>query len=154
MPRTGSGAVSTESGEPNELSTAAFIVFVLFRGMASFWLAWPARSLYPDLVSPWDGLSSWFLAPTTSWWTWAGPSWVISCVLGANGSGLRREEVAELADIGVDWYIRLEQGRHVTPRWPRSMRWPGRCVSAQWNTAPPRPHPQRRAEEVLPRGDL
>lgn len=29
--------------------------------------------------------------------------------------GLRREEVAELADIGVDWYIRLEQGRAVCP---------------------------------------
>ncbi|PRY45245.1 helix-turn-helix transcriptional regulator [Umezawaea tangerina] len=29
--------------------------------------------------------------------------------------GLRREEVAELADIGVDWYVRLEQGRTVTP---------------------------------------
>ena len=29
--------------------------------------------------------------------------------------GLRREEVAELAGIGVDWYIRLEQGRSVTP---------------------------------------
>jgi len=29
--------------------------------------------------------------------------------------GLRREEVAELAGIGVDWYIRLEQGRPVTP---------------------------------------
>ena len=29
--------------------------------------------------------------------------------------GLRREEVAELADIGVDWYIRLEQGRTVRP---------------------------------------
>jgi len=29
--------------------------------------------------------------------------------------GLRREEVAELAGIGVDWYIRLEQGRRVTP---------------------------------------
>ena len=28
--------------------------------------------------------------------------------------GLRREEVAELAGIGVDWYIRLEQGRPVT----------------------------------------
>jgi len=26
-------------------------------------------------------------------------------------AGLRREEVAELAGIGVDWYIRLEQGR-------------------------------------------
>ncbi len=30
-------------------------------------------------------------------------------------SGLRREEVAELAGIGVDWYIRLEQGRTVSP---------------------------------------
>lgn len=29
--------------------------------------------------------------------------------------GLRREEVADLAGIGVDWYIRLEQGRPVTP---------------------------------------
>jgi len=29
--------------------------------------------------------------------------------------GLRREEVAELADIGVDWYVRLEQGREVNP---------------------------------------
>ena len=29
--------------------------------------------------------------------------------------GLRREEVAERAGIGVDWYIRLEQGRTVKP---------------------------------------
>ncbi len=29
--------------------------------------------------------------------------------------GLHREEVAEIAGIGVDWYIRLEQGRPVTP---------------------------------------
>ncbi|CAN5888741.1 helix-turn-helix domain-containing protein [soil metagenome] len=29
--------------------------------------------------------------------------------------GLRREEVVELAGIGVDWYIRLEQGRSVSP---------------------------------------
>ena len=29
--------------------------------------------------------------------------------------GLRREEVAALAGIGVDWYIRLEQGRSVRP---------------------------------------
>lgn len=29
--------------------------------------------------------------------------------------GLRREEVAALAGIGVDWYIRLEQGRSVSP---------------------------------------
>jgi transcriptional regulator with XRE-family HTH domain len=30
-------------------------------------------------------------------------------------AGLRREEVAELAGIGVDWYTRLEQGRSVSP---------------------------------------
>jgi len=30
-------------------------------------------------------------------------------------AGLRREEVAELAGIGVDWYIRIEQGRSVNP---------------------------------------
>lgn len=29
--------------------------------------------------------------------------------------GLRREEVAELAGISVDWYVRLEQGRNVSP---------------------------------------
>jgi len=29
--------------------------------------------------------------------------------------GLRREEIAELAGIGVDWYVRLEQGRAVRP---------------------------------------
>ncbi len=29
--------------------------------------------------------------------------------------GLRREEIAERAGIGVDWYIRLEQGRAVIP---------------------------------------
>ena len=29
--------------------------------------------------------------------------------------GLRREEVAEMAGIGVDWYVRLEQGRNVRP---------------------------------------
>jgi transcriptional regulator with XRE-family HTH domain len=30
-------------------------------------------------------------------------------------AGLRREEVAELAGIGVDWYTRLEQGRAGNP---------------------------------------
>ena len=30
-------------------------------------------------------------------------------------TGLRREEVAELAGIGVDWYIRLEQGHTGSP---------------------------------------
>ena len=30
-------------------------------------------------------------------------------------AGLRREEVAQLAGIGVDWYVRLEQGRAISP---------------------------------------
>lgn len=30
-------------------------------------------------------------------------------------SGLRREEVAGRAGIGIDWYVRLEQGRSVSP---------------------------------------
>ena len=29
--------------------------------------------------------------------------------------GLRRQEVADLAGISIDWYIRLEQGRAVLP---------------------------------------
>ncbi|GAA3170687.1 helix-turn-helix transcriptional regulator [Nonomuraea salmonea] len=29
--------------------------------------------------------------------------------------GLRREDVAERAGIGIDWYVRLEQGRAVSP---------------------------------------
>ena len=29
--------------------------------------------------------------------------------------GLRREEIAERAGISTDWYVRLEQGRMVTP---------------------------------------
>jgi len=29
--------------------------------------------------------------------------------------GLRREEVAQRAGIGIDWYVRLEQGRDVSP---------------------------------------
>src|SRR6266571_2301516 len=29
--------------------------------------------------------------------------------------GLRREEVAQLANIGTSWYISLEQGRDVNP---------------------------------------
>jgi len=30
-------------------------------------------------------------------------------------AGLRREEVAQLAGIGIDWYVRLEQGRADSP---------------------------------------
>ena len=34
---------------------------------------------------------------------------------GAPGSGLRREDLAELAGISVDYVVRLEQGRYATP---------------------------------------
>ena len=34
---------------------------------------------------------------------------------GRRTAGLRRQEVAERAGIGIDWYIRLEQGRAVHP---------------------------------------
>ena len=40
--------------------------------------------------------------------------------------GLRRQEVAQLAGLSVDYYIRLEQARGPAPAgrcWPR---WPGR----------------------------
>ena len=48
--------------------------------------------------------------------------------------GLRREEVAGLAEIGVDWYIRLEQGRlSALPPAP-STRWRGRCGFREPNT--------------------
>ncbi len=46
--------------------------------------------------------------------------------------GLRREEVAELAGIGIDWYIRLEQGRTVSPS-PATIDRAGAapCISAE-----------------------
>ena len=34
---------------------------------------------------------------------------------GRRVSGLRREDLAELAGISVDYVVRLEQGRYVTP---------------------------------------
>lgn len=34
---------------------------------------------------------------------------------GRRVSGLRREEVAFLAGVSVDWYVRLEQGRQISP---------------------------------------
>lgn len=39
----------------------------------------------------------------------------LSTTLRRRTPGLRREEVAELAGISVDWYIRLEQGRESLP---------------------------------------
>jgi transcriptional regulator with XRE-family HTH domain len=46
------------------------------------------------------------VSPTRAGLTVSGPRRV---------QGLRREEVAFLAGVSVDWYIRLEQGRQVTP---------------------------------------
>src|SRR5262245_48406038 len=40
--------------------------------------------------------------------------------------GLRREEVASLAGVSVDYYVRLEQGRDLTPPRRCSTRWPAR----------------------------
>jgi hypothetical protein len=40
--------------------------------------------------------------------------------------GLRREELAQLAGISVDYYVRLEQGRAHGPRQPAAPAAPGR----------------------------
>ncbi|MEZ5258790.1 MAG: helix-turn-helix transcriptional regulator [Ilumatobacteraceae bacterium] len=45
-------------------------------------------------------------------------------------SGLRREEVAELANISTDWYTRIEQGRPVTPS-PGNAHALGSCAPPQ-----------------------
>ncbi len=41
--------------------------------------------------------------------------------------GLRREEVAQLAGVGVTWYTWLEQGRQINASSRCSTRWPARC---------------------------
>jgi hypothetical protein len=46
--------------------------------------------------------------------------------------GLRREEVAMLAEVGVTWYTWLEQGREVNPSRPCWCRWRTRCSAARW----------------------
>ena len=38
--------------------------------------------------------------------------------------GLRREEVARLADVSTDYYTRLEQGRNIHPSRSVLSRWP------------------------------
>lgn len=40
--------------------------------------------------------------------------------------GLRRQEIAQLAGMSIDYYIRLEQGRGPIRRGRSSTRWPGR----------------------------
>lgn len=48
-------------------------------------------------------------------------------------SGLRREELARLAGISVDYVVRLEQGRAGNPRPKWSPPWPEHCVSTRPN---------------------
>lgn len=45
-------------------------------------------------------------------------------------SGLRREEVAQLAGVSMDYLTRLEQGRAAHPSAEVVARWHARCVSA------------------------
>jgi hypothetical protein len=42
-------------------------------------------------------------------------------------AGLRREELADLAGVSVDYVVRLEQGRATTRRGRSSARSPARC---------------------------
>ena len=59
------------------------------------------------------------------------PEEVGTCRLGPRRvSGLRREEVAILAGISTDYYLRLEQGREIRiPPSRCSMPWPAPCTS-------------------------
>jgi transcriptional regulator with XRE-family HTH domain len=49
--------------------------------------------------------------------------------------GLRREEVAMLADVGVTWYTWLEQGREVNPSESVLMGVANACSAARWRRA-------------------
>ncbi len=46
--------------------------------------------------------------------------------------GLRREEVAMLADVGVTWYTWLEQGREVNPSEAVLVGWRMPCSAVRW----------------------
>ena len=65
------------------------------------------------------------------------------------GAGLRREEVAQLAGLGVDYVIRLEQGRRQGRRRRCSVRWRGRCgcptTTATRCSGSPAPRPAGRS---------
>lgn len=43
--------------------------------------------------------------------------------------GLRREEIATLAGMSIDYYTRLERGRETRPSPAVTTPWPARCVS-------------------------
>src|SRR6266478_6194693 len=127
VPSTGSGKVSMASGDPNALRTAAFMMILLSergdhdRRLSDRRKAWyyprigwslpsegvmvmadPRRSEFGDFLrSRREKLSP--------------KSVGLPSGRRRRTAGLRREEVAELAGIGVDWYIRLEQGRTVSP---------------------------------------
>src|SRR5689334_16747134 len=136
VPIRGSGAVSTESGVPKALRMAAFMsVFTSRSCLTHVPTALSSRKTwyYPrtDQAHPRPAR---FTCSFSERIAMADPRRVAfgdflrsrrerltpKSVGLASGrrrrtAGLRREEVAELAGIGVDWYIRLEQGRTVNP---------------------------------------
>ncbi len=117
--------VSIASCDPNALRTAAFMMFTslataIITGLSDRNKAWYYPRDYS--IPPWNempmadpqrsALGDFLrsrrekLSPKTVG---------LSSLRRRRTPGLRREEVAELAGIGVDWYIRLEQGRTVSP---------------------------------------
>jgi hypothetical protein len=73
-------------------------------------------------------------------------------------AGLRREEVALLAEVSSDYYVRLEQGRerhpsaHVVDALARALHLDEEATAYLHELARPRPRPRRRRrrEEVSP----
>src|SRR6266576_2368677 len=131
VPSTGSGNVSMASGDPNALRTAAFMM-ILLSGGAIMIADFPIAGR-PGIILGLDGPSQVPL-PSEGVMVMADPrrsefgdflrsrrEKLSPKAVGIPGgrrrrtAGLRREEVAELAGIGVDWYIRMEQGRTVSP---------------------------------------
>src|SRR3954471_17931329 len=129
VPSCGSGMVSIASGDPNAFKTAAFMGpphFRLKRILAG--LHGPNKTwYYPRIIKPSHRHERMAVSGTNSRQSELGdflrsrrqkltPK-VVGLPVGRRRRtpGLRREEVAELAGIGVDWYVRLEQGRSVSP---------------------------------------
>src|SRR5260370_30123992 len=114
VPRTGSGTVSTVRGEPKAFRTAAFMILpfgrrTIISALCSIIQAW----YYPGMTTPSHSELGEFLRSRRERLSHK----TVGLPPGRRRRtpGLRREEVAELAGIGVDWYIRLEQGRSVSP---------------------------------------
>src|SRR5262249_21026599 len=115
VPRTGSATFSTTRGDPKDFSTAAFMRPILpaFAGAIQAWY-------YPRTESPRGSMADDrrnevgdFLRSRRER---LNPQAVgLPPGRRRRTPGLRREEVAELAGIGVDWDIRLEHGRTVRP---------------------------------------